>query len=118
MGVRAATVRKHALSLPDAQEREAWGEATFRVRNKIFLMLTEGERHAWCKNHHDEQRALVSMDPDTFFVPSFVGPSGWIGVRLSRVDRAEMHELLIEAWRLTAPKRAVKAFDDEHGIHG
>jgi hypothetical protein len=29
-----------------------------------------------------------------------------------------MHELLIEAWRLTAPKRTVRAFDDEHGIGG
>jgi hypothetical protein len=27
-----------------------------------------------------------------------------------------MYELLIEAWRLTAPKRAVRTFDDEHGM--
>jgi hypothetical protein len=114
--VRASTVRKIALSLPGAEEREAWGEATFRVRNKIFVMMTEFERHAWVKNLHDEQRALVAMDPDTFFVPPYVGPSGWIGVRIAKVDRAEMHELLIEAWRLTAPKRTVRAFDDEHGI--
>jgi hypothetical protein len=114
--MRASTVRKLALSLPGAEERETWGEATFRVRGKIFVMLTERERHAWVKNVHDEQRALVSMDPDTFFVPPYVGPSGWIGVRIPKVDRVEMHELLIEAWRLTAPKRSVKAFDDEHGI--
>jgi hypothetical protein len=116
--VRASTVRKIALSLPGAEERETWGEATFRVRNKIFVMLTERERHAWVKNLHEEQRALVAMDADTFFVPPYVGPSGWIGVRIGKVDRAEMHELLIEAWRLTAPKRTVRAFDDEHGIGG
>jgi hypothetical protein len=114
--MRASTVRKLALSLPGAEERETWGEATFRVRGKIFVMLTERERQAWVKSVHDEQRSLVSMEPDTFFVPPFVGPSGWIGVRIAKVDRAEMHELLIEAWRLTAPRRAVRAFDDEHGI--
>jgi hypothetical protein len=116
--VRASTVRKIALSLPGAEERESWGEATFRVRNKIFVMLADSERQAWVKNARDEQRALVAMDPDTFFVPPYVGPSGWIGVRIARVDRGEMEELLIEAWRLTAAKRAVRAFDDEHGIEG
>jgi hypothetical protein len=114
--MRPSTVRKLALSLPGAEERETWGEATFRVRNRIFVMLTERERHAWVKNAHDEQRALVAMNPGTFFVPPYVGPSGWIGVRIATVDRDEMHELLIEAWRRTAPKRAVKAFDAEHGI--
>ena len=116
--MRASTVRKLALELPGAEERETWGEATFRVRNKIFVMLTERERCAWVKNTLDEQRALVAMDPETFFVPPFVGPSGWIGVRISGVDRDEMHELLIEAWRRTAAKRAVKAFDEDHGIEG
>jgi hypothetical protein len=116
--MRAATVRTIALSLPGAEERETWGEATFRVRNKIFLMLTDRERQAWVKNALDEQQALVAMDPDTFFVPPYVGPSGWIGVRISKVDREEMHELLIEGWRRTAAKRAVKAFDQEHVIEG
>ena len=114
--MRASTVRRLALSLPGAEERETWGEATFRVRNRIFLMLTERERHAWVKNAADEQQALVAMSPQTFFVPPYVGGSGWIGVRIAEVDRDEMHELLIEAWRRTAPKRAVRAFDDEHGI--
>jgi hypothetical protein len=116
--MRASTVRTLALELPGAEERETWGEATFRVRNKIFVMLTEGERCAWVKNAPDEQQALVAMDPDTFFVPPYVGPSGWIGVRVSKVDRDEMRELLVEAWRRTAPKRDVAAFDEEHGIEG
>jgi hypothetical protein len=114
--MRASTVRKLALELPGAEERETWGEATFRVGDRIFVMLTDRERQAWVKNSHDEQRALVAMDPETFFVPPYVGPRGWIGVRIARVDRDEMRELLIEAWRRTAPKRAVRAFDDEHGI--
>jgi hypothetical protein len=53
------------------------------------------------------------MDPETFFVPPYVGSSGWIGVRFRSVDREEMRELVTEAWRLTAPKRAVANFDGE-----
>lgn len=109
--MRRATVRTLALSLPGAEERETWGTATFRVRSKIFAMFTDDERDIWVKTTHDEQRALTAMDPDTFFVPPYVGPSGWVGARVGRADRHEMRELLIEAWRMTAPKRAVKAFD-------
>ena len=78
------------------------------------MVLTQGQREAWVKSTHDEQRALTSMDPETFFVPPYVGPSGWVGVRISSVDRDEMRELLTEAWRMTAPKRLVDAFDEEH----
>ena len=61
--MRRDTVRRFALSLPEAEERETWETATFRVRNKIFLMFSEQERHAWIKSTHDEQRALITEDP-------------------------------------------------------
>jgi hypothetical protein len=113
MGIRPATIRALALSLPDAEERETWETATFRVRGKIFAMFSEHERHLWIKSVHDEQRALVAMDPAAWFVPPYVGPSGWVGAVLSKADGAEVRELLVEAWRLTATKRAVRAFDEE-----
>jgi hypothetical protein len=113
MGLRKDTIRRMALALPEAEERETWGTPTFRVRNKIFAMFSEGGREVWVKSTHDEQRALVAMEPDTYFVPPYVGPSGWVGVVISGADRGEMRELVIEAWRLTAPKRLVAAFDEE-----
>ena len=113
--MRKDTVRTLALSLPDAVEQETWGTPTFRIRKKIFAMFAEEQREIWIKGTHDEQRALTQMDPETFFVPPYVGPSGWIGVHIRTVDRGEMQELLTEAWRLTAPKRLVSAFDGEQG---
>jgi hypothetical protein len=111
--MRKDTLKRLALALPEATEQETWGTPTFRVRKKIFAMLAEGEREAWVKSTHDEQRALTQMDPETFFVPPYVGPSGWVGVRFRTVDRDEMRELLTEAWRLTAPKRLIVAFDED-----
>jgi hypothetical protein len=113
--MRKDTVRRFALTLPEAEERETWDTATFRVRSKIFMMFSEEERHAWVKSVHDEQRALVAQDADTFFVPPYVGPSGWVGVVIQAVDREEMQELVTEAWRLTAPKRLLAAFDEAAG---
>jgi hypothetical protein len=110
--MRASTVRSFALSLPEAEERETWETATFRVRNKIFVMFDEKERNLWIKSTYDEQQALITMNPDAFFVPSYVGSKGWIGVVVSKADRGEVEDLLTEAWRLTAPKRLVAAFDE------
>ena len=110
--MRAATVRTFALSLPEAEERETWGGATFRVRDKIFLMMDAKSKEASVKTSRAEQAALLEMDPTTFFFPPYVGTHGWTGVRIPSVDAAEMRDLITEAWRMKAPKRLVKAFDE------
>ena len=115
MGIRTATVRSFALRLPGAEERETWETATFRVRGKIFAMFSERERHVWIKSVHDEQRALVAMDAEAWFVPPYVGPSGWVGAVISKADGDEVRELITEAWRMTATKRAVREFDEARG---
>ena len=95
----------------------AWGEPTFRVRNKLFAMYatpgshhTQGRPALWCKAGPDNQRLMVQAQPDRFFVPPYVGPSGWVGVWLDRgPDWAEIGELLRDSWRMTAPKRLPEA---------
>lgn len=112
--MRAETFRKAALSLPGAAERETWGEATFRVRDKIFAMMGSDGKRASIKASKEEQTALIASDPDTFFYPEYVGVHGWVGVVVRSADTQEIRELLTEAWRMTALKRAVKAFDASH----
>jgi hypothetical protein len=103
--------RRAALSLPDAQERETWGHPTFRVRDKMFATLSDDERLATVKASREEQAALVAGDPATFTVPAYVGQHGWVGIELATVDPDEARELLVEAWRKTAPKRLVATYD-------
>jgi hypothetical protein len=110
--MRTPAVRAIALSLPEAEERETWGDATFRVRNKIFMMIDAKSKQAAIKTSREEQTALLEMDRDTFFFPPYVGTHGWTGVQIQRVDPGEMRDLITEAWRMTAPKRLVKAFDE------
>jgi hypothetical protein len=111
MGMRVATLRAFALTLPEAEERETWETATFRVRNRIFMMFSEHERHAWIKTTFDEQQWLVGQDPAAFFVPPYMGSKGWVGAVISKADAGEVRELVTEAWRMTAPKRLVAVFD-------
>ena len=55
---------------------------------------------------------MLSAQPDKFFKPPYVGPSGWIGVFLDRSpDWNEVSELLRDGWRMTAPKKLVTEND-------
>jgi hypothetical protein len=104
-------VRRVALSFPEAVEKETWGHPTFRVRDKMFAAMDEAGTSMSVKAAREAQAALVGSEPETFFVPSYVGQHGWVGVRLERVDPEEMGELIEDAWRVTAPKRVVAAYD-------
>ena len=115
-----ARLRRICLALPEAHEAVAWGEPTFRVKNKLFAMYASanthhgGGRHAvWCKAGPGNQALMVAAAPSRFFVPPYVGPAGWIGIWLDgKVDWPEVAELMRDAYRLTAPKKLLAQLDE------
>jgi hypothetical protein len=110
-------LRKLCLALPEAHEVEAWGEPTFRVRNKLFAMYAAPDNHhgagrpaVWCKAAPGNQSLMVGAAPERFFVPPYVGPSGWVGVWLDRSpDWSEVDDLLRDSYRLIAPRKLLAA---------
>jgi predicted DNA-binding protein (MmcQ/YjbR family) len=101
-------LREICLTLPEAVEQEAWGDPTFRVSGKIFAMFKRGDGRdsVWIKAPEGSQSILVGADPDRFFVPPYVGPKGWVGIRLGGdPDWDEVTDLVRRSYRLIAPKR-------------
>lgn len=101
-------LRAICLALPEAEERETWETPTFRVRNKIFAMVSarDGRLSFWCKAPPGSQMVLVGADPDRFFAPPYVGPKGWIGVRIDRKpDWKEIAIIIRRSYCLTAPAK-------------
>lgn len=106
-------IRALCAKLPETHEVEAWGEPTFRVRNKLFAMYASADNHhgggrgaVWIKAAPENQRLLIASNPSRYFKPPYVGPSGWIGVWLDdNPEWNEIAELLHDAYCRTAPKR-------------
>ena len=104
----ADQLRSICLALPETEEKEAWGDPTFRVRGKIFAMEKRGDGRisVWCKAPPGSQIVLVGADPARFFVPTYVGHKGWVGMRLDQEpDWDEVSALVRRSYRLIAPKR-------------
>jgi len=104
-------VRKLCLALPETTEKEAWGEATWRVRGKMFAMLDDHHHDApdlslWLKSDFETQRVLAETSPATYFIPPYQGKAGWVAARLdASTDWKELTELIEEAWALAAPAK-------------
>src|SRR4029077_8495448 len=88
-GTPIERLRAICLALPDTTEKIAWGEPTWRVRGKLFAQLDDHHHRAdhlavWLPAPLGEQEAMIFTDPERFFRPPYVGPRGWVGVRIDR----------------------------------
>lgn len=101
-------LREICLALPDATEKIAWGEPTFRVKGRVFGMYSNhhhGDPHlsVWLNAEQGVQATLIASDPKHFYRPPYVGPGGWIGIRLDTgLDWKTVALFVAEAHRITA----------------
>ena len=105
-----AGLRTACLALPGVEERVNHGMPTFAVvRRTAFCNLhhqpDDDRPTLWFKAARGVQTELVDQEPDRFFVPPYVGPRGWVGLRLDvDLDWDEVAAVVEDAWRLVATK--------------
>ena len=105
-------LRELCLALPGTSEKEAWGECTFRVTGGSMFAMTDNNHHrsghlaVWVKAPPAIQEILVRSDGQRFFVPPYMGPKGWVGVRLDyKVNWDELAGIIKDGYLMSAPKR-------------
>jgi hypothetical protein len=104
-------LRAICLALPEATEKVAWGEPTWRVNGRLFAQLDDHHHGAdhlavWLPAPLGEQEAMIFADPGRFFRPPYVGGRGWVGVRIDgRPDWTIVARVVAQAYRVVAPPR-------------
>ena len=117
-------LRAICLALPGADEKVSHGRPNFFTR-KVFAIFggsLKGDHSAETARHAvlflpdaDDRPAL--LDDERFFVPAYVGASGWLGLSFAlaggfeRVDWEEVAELVDASYRNTAPAGLVAQLD-------
>lgn len=112
-------LREVVARLPDVTAEDNHGHTGFFVRGKRFAWMMvdhhgDGRLALWVKAPPGEQEGLVSADGGRYFVPPYLGPKGWVGINLdeaSAPDWDEVTAMLDQAWRMSATKRAIAAYD-------
>jgi len=106
-------------SLPECTVEPAGEHLAIRIRKKTLAYYQfdhhgDGMISLVCKSTLSEQRRLVRTDPETFFVPDYVGSKGWLGIRLdlAEVDWPEVTDSLRHAYQDLAPRKLAALIED------
>ena len=104
---------------PETSEKLSHGSPTWWGGRKTFAChhsgsYDDGQEAVWFKAAEGVQEELVASDPEKFYRPKYLGPSGWVGLRFGKKPNwAEIEFLLEQGYRLVAPKRALKILDGD-----
>jgi len=108
-GTQLKRLRRLCLSMPGAIEKISHGEPTFFTPKRVFAMFSNnhhGDGHiaVWLPVGPGAQDALIEESPQIYYKPPYVGPSGWVGVELSKVADDQLGALIREAFHLMVAK--------------
>ena len=109
-----AMVQAIMRALPETEEGIAYGTPSFRVRKKFVSRLREEDVLVVKVEDLLLRDGLLQAKPEVYFITPHYEDYPAVLVRLSRIDDAELEDLLTDAWFAAAPKRLTKAFADEH----
>src|ERR1035438_3213459 len=109
---RLARLMKICLALPEAIQEPAARHAAFLVRKHVFAYYLndhhgDGMISVCCKVLPGDNEALIAAHPERFYMPAYIGPRGWVALRLDvgGLDWNEVAELVVGSYQSIAPKR-------------
>lgn len=109
---RLVRLTEISLALPRTSRRCYGQHAAFLVGKRTFAYFLndhhgDGIVAVTGKVMPSDNTALAAAQPQRFYLPSYVGPRGWVALRLDRgkVDWDEVSELVATSYRLIAPKK-------------
>ena len=106
-------IRELFADLPGVEEGFSYGSRAFKVKKKLLARIHQKEDALVVKTDFDAREKLLQANSVAYYITDpYTNPPALL-VRLPTVQRDELHELLIKAWRKEAPKRLVEEFDSK-----
>ena len=111
-------VRALCLALPETTEKATWGDEstpghpTFRIRDKIFVIMAEDGSGGSIRTSLGEQSDLMSAFPDAARSAAYVGRYGWVDLDFGGIPDDVLREVIEAAWARTAPKKLAAEWRD------
>ena len=98
-------VRRIALPLPRTEERLVGDRVKFYIGRIVWASLSRDETTMGFAFPKEERDWLIGGSPDKFMHPTKADLRyNWVLARLAALDKKEMRELVLDAWRMVVPK--------------
>jgi hypothetical protein len=112
-------VRNVVLPLPRSYEVFVHGRRKFRVGQIVYLAFSRDESSIGFGFPKEWRAIVVEAEPRKFMLPSASDMRfNWLHARLSALDRVEMQDLVMDAWRMVVPKRVAAEWDARLAVPG
>jgi hypothetical protein len=115
---RLARLSRICLTLPGTTREDKGEHTAFRVAKKVFVYFLNNHHgdnivSVCCKVLPDDNQRLIRAHPSKFYMPSYIGPRGWVGLRLDlpAVNWTEVKELVHTSYVQIAPKKLARALE-------
>ncbi len=113
MPVTLPEIREVALSLPRTHEGVVRGKVKFYVGRIVFVAM-DREGIMGFGHPREWRAAAVESEPDKFEMPTGRDLTyAWLYARIDAIDRAEMTELVTDAWSMVVPRKVLAAYLEE-----
>ncbi|HEY1341452.1 MAG TPA: MmcQ/YjbR family DNA-binding protein [Bryobacteraceae bacterium] len=106
MAVTFDAVRRIALSLDGVEAGTSYGTPAFKRAGTLFIRLKEDGESLVVRTDFEQRAELLAEDPKTYYITDHYLKYPWVLVRLSRVHRDALTDLINGAWRRAATKKS------------
>jgi hypothetical protein len=98
------------MSLPRTTEHLVAGRVKFRVGSIVYAALATDGKSMGFAFPKEWRETFVEAEPDKFELPATADERyNWMRVSLAAIDKAELRELIVEAWCHVVPERVATA---------
>ena len=98
------TVREIAQTLPGAEESTSYGTPAFKVKGKLFARQHQDGESLVVGVDFEEREEMMNAAPEKFYITDHYLNYPWMLVRMSKVNRDELRDLLMGSWRRVSGK--------------
>jgi hypothetical protein len=103
------TVREIARELPDVEEGTMHGSPSLKVRGKLLTCIPVNKQaepdSLAVRIDFDQRTALLAEAPDVYYITDHYVPYPMVLVRMSRINRDALRDLLRTGWRFVTARK-------------
>lgn len=103
------TIASVACKLPEVEISKSYGTPALKVRGKLMARLHQDGEALVLRTELLDRQILMQADPEVFYITEHYQNYPLVLVRLSKVRREALPDLMERAWRLVAPKSLLSA---------